>query len=122
MEKFKAEYKKVYDSYYKPATAQRISYYDYKAKIDALVEKFVNELMSSSKIEDLRKTWFINYGTMNGWGFETSMKFAIACKLHAIDVKLNPDLHKHLPQRENWNCWHEDNCSCGFCSSYDSSD
>lgn len=88
----------------------------------AFRDAYAKELMESTPIEELAKEWFRDYGTMNGWGPSTSFKYGVACAIHAEHAKKYPKQHKQLSQRNNWRCWHEDNCSCGLCSSYDSSD
>ena len=75
-----------------------------------------------NSIEELADKWFIDYGTANGWDWKTSFRYSIAYALHEIHKKKHPEEHEELPQREHWSGWHEDNCSCGFCSSRDSSD
>ena len=111
-------YKKMYDGYYN----HELDYDVYRDLKDKLVDVVVAGLLKESSIEDLAKDWFKDYGTMNGWGWKTSFKYNIACKLHQIHMKKHPDEHKHVPQRHNWRGWHENNCSCGLCSSSDSSD
>ncbi len=94
------------------------SYEERKAFRDA----YAKELMESTPIEELAKEWFKDYGTANGWVFATNFKYVVACAIHAEHMKKYPEMHKKLPQKHNWRCWHEDNCSCGLCSSWDSSD
>lgn len=97
--------------------------YDETSKIrDKLVQAVVNDLLKISTIEELGEEWFKDYGTMNGWGWQTSFKYNVASALHRIHIKKHPDEHRSLPQRHNWRGWHENNCSCGLCSSSDSSD
>ena len=88
----------------------------------AFRENYANELMKVTPIEELAKEWFKDYGTMNGWGSETSFMFGVATALHNEHMKKYPEMHKRLPKKYNWRCWEEDNCSCGLCSSCDSSD
>ena len=87
-----------------------------------LMDVIVKGLLKDSTIEELGEEWFKNYGTMNGWGWKTSFKYGIASKLHEIHMKKHPDEHHKVPQKNHWSGWREDNCSCGFCSSSDSSD
>ncbi len=72
--------------------------------------------------DDVRRKWFRDYGCCNGWTSETRRRFNIADALHERDKAAHPELHKPMPQRQHWNCWHEYNCSCGLCSSCDTSD
>ena len=71
---------------------------------------------------EVRKEWFIDYGTKNMWGQETWDKYLVALELHKRDMLEHLEMHKKLPQKHNWRCWEESNCSCGFCSACDSSD
>lgn len=88
----------------------------------AFREEYAKELMEQTPIEELAKEWFKDYGTANGWSPETSFKYFVASILHAEHMKKYPEMHKKLPQKYHWNCWEEDNCSCGLCASWDSSD
>lgn len=72
--------------------------------------------------EKARKDMFVDYGTSNDWDGLRTLKFAIASALHEIDKKERPEAHQPRPQRHNWKCWHEYNCSCGLCHSVDTSD
>lgn len=71
---------------------------------------------------DVRKEWFVDYGIKNFWDEATWDKYLIALSLHNRDKEEHPELHKELPPLHDWRCWEESNCSCGFCSSCDSSD
>lgn len=98
---------------------------DWKAKTmrhSSLAFSYVNELLASTSIEELRKQWFIDYGAANSWDEKDSAHFRVASNLHEIDAKHHPKLHEKMPQKHSWHCWHEDNCSCGLCHSWDSSD
>lgn len=79
-------------------------------------------IMDAEITPELRKEWFIDYGTMNLWDEETQAKYFIADALHERDKKEHPELHQVLPQKAHCNCWEENNCSCGFCWACDSSD
>lgn len=97
----------------------KLSLYDERK---AFRENYARELMQVTSIEELAKEWFKDYGTMNGWGDATNFKFGVACALHEEHMKKYPEMHKKLPQKHNWRCWEENNCSCGLCYSCDSSD
>ena len=71
---------------------------------------------------EVRKEWFVDYGTKNMWGQETWDKYLVSLCLHERDKAEQPEMHTRLPQKYHWRCWEESNCSCGFCSSCDSSD
>lgn len=100
--------------------------YSRRMKLDEERAEFLKsvakQVISHFSWEHIRKMWFIDYGTTNRWDARTSLKFNIARELHTIDASANGHLHKKLPQKYNWNCWHEENCSCGFCHSCDSGD
>ena len=100
----------------------KINYEKYGDIEDKLVSSTVNGLLKTKSLDELADEWFKNYGTANGWGWRTSFNYSIAYELHGIHKKKHPEQHESLPQREHWRGWHEDNCSCGFCSSSDSSD
>lgn len=96
----------------------KLSYEEKQAFRDA----YAKELMEQTPIEELAKEWFEDYGTVNGWGAATSFKYGVACAIHVEHMKKYPEMHKKMPQQYNWRCWSENNCSCGLCSSVDSSD
>ena len=101
---------------------RRLDYEKYGDMRDKLVSSTVNGLLKRKSLDELADEWFKDYGTANGWSWRTSFNYSIAYELHCIHVKKHPEQHESLPQREHWRGWHEDNCSCGFCSSSDSSD
>ena len=101
---------------------RRLNYEKYGDMRDKLVSSTVNGLLKTKSLDELADEWFKDYGTANGWGWRTSFNYSIAYELHGIHKKKHPEQHESLPQREHWRGWHEDNCSCGFCSSSDSSD
>ena len=111
-------YQNLYDAYYD----HKLNYSKFDVLRNKLVDSVVVNLLGDSSIEDLAKEWFKDYGTRNGWDWKTSFDYRIADTLHSIHMKKHPDEHRRLPQRNNWRGWHEDNCSCGLCSSCDSSD
>lgn len=94
-----------------------------REKLDENLVGFIAEdLMDKNSLEDLADEWFVDYGTMNGWNSVDSAKYKIACMIHQEHVKRHPDDHKKMPQKHNYSCWHEDNCSCGLGCSWDSGD
>ena len=72
--------------------------------------------------EEVFKTYFKNWGTKNMWSDEKWDAYLLANAIHNLDKAANPEDHQKMPQKQHWRCWEEDNCSCGFCSSCDSSD
>lgn len=111
-------YEQLYDAYYD----RKIDSKDFRPAKEKVLQSIVKGLLKEKTIEELGKEWFKDYGTMNGWGWKTSFKYSVACELHRIHMKKHPEEHEKLPQKNNWRCWHEDNCSCGLCASSDSSD
>ena len=110
-------YKKMHDAY----DDRKLDYNKYDKIRKRLMDAVVKGLLKEKSLDDLADEWFINYGTMNGWGWKTSFKYNVACALHEIHKKKHPD--EHVPDRvDTVRGWHEDNCSCGLCSSCDSSD
>lgn len=107
----------------------REAYHDHKLKYDRyrefsdkLFDAIVKGLLKTASIEELGKEWFKDYGTKNGWNWKTAFKYNVASALHEIHKKKHPEEHKNIPQKYHWRGWDEDNCSCGLCSSSDSSD
>ena len=111
-------YNDLYDAYYE----HRIKYDKLRDICKTLKDAVVKSLLKTSSIEELGREWFKDYGTMNGWDAKRSFEYGVADAIHEIHKKKYPEEHKVLPQRRNWRGWHEDNCSCGLCSSSDSSD
>ena len=110
-------YKKMHDAY----DDRKLDYNKYDKIKKRLMNATVKGLLKEKSLDELADEWFINYGTMNGWGWKTSFKYNVACALHEIHKKKHPD--EHVPDRvDTVRGWHEDNCSCGLCSSSDSSD
>ena len=110
-------YKKMHDAY----DDRKLDYTKYDKIRKRLMDAIVKGLLKEKSLDELADEWFINYGTMNGWGWKTSFKYNVACALHEIHKKKHPD--EHVPDRvDTVRGWHEDNCSCGLCSSCDSSD
>jgi hypothetical protein len=110
-------YKKMHDAY----DDRKLDYTKYDKIRNKLMNAVVKGLLKEKSLDELADEWFINYGTMNGWGWKTSFKYNVACALHEIHKKKHPD--EHVPDRvDTVRGWHEDNCSCGLCSSCDSSD
>ena len=110
-------YKKLREAY----DDHKVNYNKYSVIRDKVIDGVVNYLLKHNSLEDLAEKWFIDYGTANGWGWKTSFKYSIASKLHEIHKKKYPDEHEQ-DRVDTVRGWHEDNCSCGFCSSSDSSD
>lgn len=113
---------KIYHKMYNAYDKGDLKYDEFQTMRDELVDAVVAGLLKQSSIEELGEEWFKDYGTANGWGWQTSFKYNVASALHRIHIKKHPDEHRSLPQRNNWRGWHEDRCSCGLCSSSDSSD
>lgn len=111
-------YRKMRDAYDK----YKLQYKDFDVARNKLMDSVVKGLLKEKSLDELADEWFIDYGTANGWGWKTAFKYNVASRLHEIHKKKHPDQHKPVPQREHWRGWSEDNCSCGFCSSSDSSD
>ena len=110
-------YKKMHDAY----DDRTLDYDKYDKIRKRLMNATVKGLLREKSLDKLADEWFINYGTMNGWGWKTSFKYNVACALHEIHKKKHPD--EHVPDRvDTVRGWHEDNCSCGLRSSCDSSD
>lgn len=70
--------------------------------------------------DELRKTYFRNYGWANGWSEETYQQDKIATILHSRDRLDHPELHK--TEWESGHCTTKMTCSCGYGYSADSSD
>lgn len=79
-------------------------------------------IYASTPREDIKRHIFKDWGTKNMWSDEKWDEFMLANAIHKIDKAKHPADHEILPQVHNWRGWQEDNCSCGFCSSCDSSD
>ena len=110
-------YKKMHDAY----DDRKLDYTKYDKIRKRLMNAIVKGLLKEKSLDELADEWFIDYGTMNGWGWKTSFKYNVACALHEIHKKKHPD--EHVPDRvDTVRGWHEDNCSCGLRSSCDSSD
>lgn len=94
--------------------------------MDAQKEQRIKEdaerIYTTTPREEVFKTYFKNWGTKNMWSDEEWDAYLLANAIHNLDVAAHPEDHKKMPQKYHWNCWEEDNCSCGFCSSCDSSD
>lgn len=71
--------------------------------------------------DDIRKEYFVDYGTMNLWNKETYNKYHLAKILHNRDMKENPVLHNET-EKELWTSFFETNCTCGFHYQVDSGD
>ena len=100
----------------------KLNYSKYREFSDKLFDAIVKGLLKTASIEELGKEWFKDYGTRNGWGWKTAFKYNVAAALHEIHKRKHPEEHKILPQKYHWRGWDEENCSCGLCSSSDSSD
>ena len=100
----------------------KLKYDKYREFSDKLFDAIVKGLLKTASIEDLGKEWFKDYGTRNGWNWKTAFKYNVAAALHEIHKRKHPEEHKILPQKYHWRGWDEENCSCGLCSSSDSSD
>lgn len=121
MNNFQRDFKEAYDAYYNAAPKSRIPYAEYAQKADDATIAFATEILDSTPREEIQKTWFKNYGTMNGWGWEQNFNYRVANLLHTWDSDRNPQLHrKHVV--DTIRGWHETTCSCGFGWSCDSSD
>ena len=110
-------YKKMHDAY----DDRKLDYTKYDKIRKRLMDAIVKGLLKEKSLDELADEWFINYGTMNGWGWKTSFKYNVACALHDLHKKKHPD--EHVSDREDTiRGWHSEKCSCGLASSCDSSD
>ncbi len=110
-------YKKMHDAY----DDRKLNYTKYDKIRNKLMDAIVKGLLKEKSLDDLAEEWFINYGTMNGWGWKTSFKYNVASALHEIHKKKHPDEHV-MDREDTMRGWHSEKCSCGFGSSCDSSD
>lgn len=112
--KFYRKMDKAYDD-------RKLNYTKFDQIRNKLMAAVVKGLLKEKSLDELADEWFINYGTMNGWGWKTSFKYNVACALHDIHKKKHPD--EHVVDREDTiRGWHSEKCSCGLASSSDSSD
>jgi hypothetical protein len=71
--------------------------------------------------DEVRKTYFKNYGIMNSWDEQYWLKFHFANALHNKDMKEHPELHE-MKNVTRGRGYEETTCKCGFSFSADSSD
>ena len=110
-------YQKMHDAY----DDRKLNYTKYDQIRNKLMDAVVKGLLKEKSLDELADEWFINYGTMNGWGWKTSFKYNVACALHKLHKAKHPD--EHVVDREDTiRGWHSEKCSCGLASSSDSSD
>lgn len=110
-------YRKMHDAY----DERKLNYTKYDKIRNKLMDAIVKGLLKEKSLDELADEWFINYGTMNGWGWKTSFKYNVACALHKLHKAKHPD--EHVVDREDTiRGWHSEKCSCGLASSSDSSD
>ena len=110
-------YRKMHDAY----DERKLDYTKYDKIRNKLMDAIVKGLLKEKSLDELADEWFINYGTMNGWGWKTSFKYNVACALHKLHKAKHPD--EHVVDREDTiRGWHSEKCSCGLASSSDSSD
>lgn len=121
MNGYAADFKKAYDAYYNPKNGKRIPYVEFRKICDDAVEAYATAILDSTPEEEIRKTWFKDYGTMNGWNWEAHFNYEVAYMLHQCDQDRNPQFHK-MHNVNTIRGWHESKCKCGFGWSCDSSD
>ena len=110
-------YRKMDDAY----DERKLNYTKFDQIRNKLMDAIVKGLLKEKSLDELADEWFINYGTMNGWGWKTSFKYNVACALHKLHKAKHPD--EHVVDREDtMRGWHSEKCSCGLASSSDSSD
>lgn len=110
-------YRKMDDAY----DERKLNYTKFDQIRNRLMDAVVKGLLKEKSLDELADEWFINYGTMNGWGWKTSFKYNVACALHKLHKAKHPD--EHVVDREDTiRGWHSEKCSCGLASSSDSSD
>lgn len=114
---FKDDFKDAYEKYY----ARKISYTAYGQISNEAAEAYAVEVLDSSSPEDIQKKWFIDYGLVNSWNWETVFDFKVATILHEYFAKLCP--HSHVAHTcDTHYGWHESSCSCGLKWCCDSGD
>lgn len=121
MNGFEIDFKSAYDSYYNAEPGGRTSYEEAQRGMTDAAEACAAAILDSEPIEEIRKSRFVDYGTMNGWGWKTCFDFRVAKILHDHDAKTNPSLHD-VKTIDTVYGWHETKCACGFGWSCDSSD
>lgn len=85
-------------------------------------EERARNILATIQAEDIKKTYFKDFGTCNGWSREKDEAWKLAAVVHSLDMERCPENHEWFPNSRHHRGFDEFRCKCGFCWSVDSSD